>query len=89
MDVARGAGQARIEFRHEGQRAAFLHRDLLGAVLVDRVLVGHVDGRRVLEIDLVLSRPPLALRALDGDARGFHLIADLADDGSSRVPWRM
>ena len=38
------------------------------------------DRVRVAEVDLLLSRPGLALRALDGDPRRLHPVADLAHE---------
>ena len=40
--------------------------DLLRAVLVDHVAVGHLQRVGVAEVDLVLAVPGLALRELDG-----------------------
>ena len=48
-----------------------LVRDLLGAVLVDDVVVGGPHRVRVAEVDLVLAWPGLALRVLDDETRAF------------------
>src|SRR5439155_4301511 len=53
---------------------------LLGAVLVDDVVVRGRDGLAVVEVDLLLTRTPLALAALDHDARAKHPAPDLAVD---------
>ena len=58
----------------------FSVRDLLRAVLVDDVVVGHRQRVGEAEVDLVLARPRLALRGLDLDARAVHAVADLADE---------
>ncbi len=55
-------------------------RDLLGAVLVDRVIVGRRERVGVAKVDLLLAGPRLALRALDGDARVVHVVSDLAQE---------
>ena len=79
MDVAGAADPGVVGLRHERDRAAVQVRDLLGAVLVDHVVVGHPQRVGVAEVDLLLPRPRLALRALDRDARRLHPVADLAD----------
>ena len=63
--------------------------DLLGAVLVDDVAVGHLDGGGVAQVDLVLAGAPLALAALDGDAGGVHPLRIWRISHSSLVVWRM
>ena len=63
---------------HEGDRELLLRGDLLGARLVDRVLVGDPQRRPVVEVDLVLAVVALALGALHRQARRAHLVADLA-----------
>ena len=80
VDVAGRPDPGVVGLRHEGDRAAVLVRKLLEAVLVDRVVVGHRDGVRVAEVDLLLSRPRLALRVLDRDARRVHAVANRADE---------
>ena len=65
-----------VELRHVGDRAALLSRDLLGAVLVDHVVVGDRQGLAVVEVDLVLAEVALALRVLDRHPGGRHLVAD-------------
>jgi hypothetical protein len=54
--------------------------DLLRAVLVDHVVVGHRERVGEAEVDLVLARPRLALRRLHLDARAVHAVPDLADE---------
>ena len=68
MDVARVA-LALVELRHEGDRHALLGGDLLGAGLVDRVVVGRRQRVVVAEVDLVLAEVALALRVLDAHVR--------------------
>ena len=53
--------------------------DLLGAVLVDRVVVGAAQRVRVAEVDLVLAEVALALRVLDRHPGRRHLVADPPD----------
>ena len=55
-------------------------RQLLGAVLVDDVVVGHRQRVGVAEVDLVLSRPRLALRGLDLHPGRLHPVPDLAEE---------
>ena len=70
--------------------AAELRRDLLGAVLVDHVAVGHLDRGRVHEVDLVLALARFALRELDGHARAVdRRCGSSRIRYSSRVVWRM
>src|SRR5262249_19846387 len=53
---------------------------LLGAVLVDHVVVRGRDRFAVAEVDLLLPRAPLAFAAFDHDAGAQHAVADLAMD---------
>ena len=48
----------------------------LARVLVDRVPVGHLQRVGVLEVDLVLTEPRLALRELDRDPCLVDAVAD-------------
>lgn len=73
-----GVALALVELGHEGQRDALLGGDLLGAGLVDRVLVAGDQGLVVAEGDLVLAGVALALGGLDGEAGAGHLVADAA-----------
>ena len=70
---------ALVPLGHEGDRHALLRGDLLGAVLVDHVLVGRAQRGAVAEVDLVLAEVALALRVLDRHARAHHRVADAAD----------
>ena len=78
VDVARRADPRVVGLRHERHRAPVQVRDLLRAVLVDDVVVGHRQRVGVAEVDLLLAGPRLALRGLDADARAVHPVADLA-----------
>src|SRR5256714_8504517 len=78
VDVARVADPGVVGLGHERDRTAVLGRDLLGAVLVDRVVVRHRDRVGVAEVDLLLPRPCLALRGLHGDAGAVHAVPDRA-----------
>lgn len=69
---------ALVVLGHERQRDALLRRDLLGAGLVDGVVVAGGQRLVVLERDLVLARVAFALRRLDGEAGARHLVADAA-----------
>ena len=48
----------------------------LHAVLQDHVAVGHGQRVGVADVDLLLARPPLALRVLDRDAGALQAGAD-------------
>lgn len=80
MDVA-GVALAFVVLGHEGDRDALLGGDLLGAGLVDHVLVAGDQGLVVAEGDLVLAGVALALGGLDGEAGAGHLVADAAQQG--------
>ena len=79
MDVARVA-LALVELGHERERLALQERDLLGAVAVDDVVVGHAQRLLVAEVDLVLAEVALALGVLDEHARARHAEPDRAHD---------
>ena len=53
--------------------------DLLGPVLVDRMLVGGLERLAVAEVDLVLAEVALALGGLDGQTCRGHLVANPPD----------
>ncbi|CAM5665109.1 hypothetical protein SANTM175S_06326 [Streptomyces antimycoticus] len=76
-----GVALALVVLGHEGERHALLGRDLLGAGLVDDVLVAGGQGVVVAEGDLVLAEVALPLGRLDGHPGGTHLIADAAQQG--------
>ncbi len=78
VDVARVALEL-VELRHVGDRHPLLGGDLLGAVLVDHVIVGGLQRLVVVEVDLVLAEVALALRVLDLQSRSHHLVADPPD----------
>src|SRR3989304_9591718 len=80
VDVARVPGPRVVGLRHEGDRAPIQVRDLLRAVLVDGVTVGHRQRVGEAEVDLVLPRPRLALRGLDLHPRTLHPVPDLANE---------
>ena len=70
---------ALVELGHEGDRHPLLVGDLLGAVLVDRVLVRGLEHGAVGEVDLVLAEVALALGVLDPQPGAGHAVADPAD----------
>ena len=80
VHVARAPDPAVVGLCHEGHRTTLLVRHLLDPVLVDHVVVGHRQRVAEAEVDLLLSRPRLALRALDGNAGRLHRLADGADE---------
>src|SRR5258708_1162596 len=80
MHMARAADPTMVGLGHERHRAALLVGHLLDAVLVDDVVVGHGQRVREMEVDLLLTRPRFALRALDTDAGRLHPIAHRPDE---------
>src|SRR5207248_8904640 len=72
VDVAGAADVLLRGLGHERGRDPVQKRDLLDAVLVDRVAVRRGDRVRVTRVDLVLAIPRLALRELDRDAGALH-----------------
>ncbi len=74
--MAGRAGQLVVPFGHEGDRLAVQMGDLLGAVLVDDVPVGHLQGVGIADVDLLLARPPFALGVLHRNRRGIEAGAD-------------
>ncbi len=79
VDVARVADPVLERLGHEADRASVQERDLLGAVLVDRVVVGHRQRVREAEVDLLLAGPGLALRGLHPHPGCVHAVADRAE----------
>ena len=79
VDVARVA-LALVVLGHERERAAVQVGDLLGPVLVDRMVVGHRQRVGIAEVDLVLAEVALALGVLHTDAGPGHAEPDRADD---------
>src|SRR5688572_13559055 len=73
VDVAARAGLLGRHLGHEGQREPVLIGQLLQALLVDRVAIGHRERVGVAHVELVLAEPPLALRVLDRDAGGREM----------------
>ena len=73
------AALALVELGHVADRHPLLGGDLLGGVLVDRVVVGGAQRVGVVEVDLVLAEVALALGVLDGHPRALHGVADAAD----------
>ena len=80
MEVERRPRKVGPPLGHERQRDPVERGDLLGRVLVDRVPVGHLQRGGVLQVDLVLSRPPLAFAELAGDRGGLQAVTNLADE---------
>ena len=76
MHMGRRSGAAVVVFRHEGDGPALLERDLLHAVLDDRVVVGRIQRVGILRVNLFLPRLGLAFRAFDRDARAVKAVAD-------------
>ncbi len=80
MDVTRVPDPVLERLRHEADRASAEVGDLLGAILVDRVVVGHRQRVREAEVDLLLSWPRLAFGRLHAHARRLHPVADRAQE---------
>ncbi len=78
MDVTRVAGEVGAPFGHEAHRLALQVGDLLDAVLVDHMPVGHLQRLGIDEVQLLLAGAPLAFALLHRDAGGFHAVADRA-----------
>jgi hypothetical protein len=75
VDVA-GVSLALVRLGHERDAHAVLGRDLLGAGLVDRVVVAGRDRFGVTERDLVLAQVALALGRLHVQPGAGHRVAD-------------
>jgi hypothetical protein len=60
MHVTARAGSIRGELRHEGDRLPHLLGNLLEALLVDHVSIGHLERVGVADIQFVLTESPLA-----------------------------
>src|SRR5262245_946849 len=80
MQVKRRAGRRHVVLGHERDGRAVLVSDLLGAVLVERGAVCHLERLGVTKVDFLLAAAPLALRGLNRNVRGFHAVADRADE---------
>src|SRR5207248_893936 len=80
VDVAARPGVALVPLGHERDGVPLLPGDLLRRVLVDRVPVRHLQRLGISQPDLLLPRPPLALRRLDRHAAALEMRADRADD---------
>ena len=80
VQMEAAASLAGVPFGHEGECQTVERRDLLGAMLVEHVPVGHFHRLGIFEIELLLAVPPLALATFHGNAGGVHMVADLADD---------
>ena len=78
VDVAGVAGEVGAPFGHEAHRLALQPGDLLDAVLVDDVPVGHLQRLGIDQVELLLAGTPLALALLDRDAGRLHAVADRA-----------
>src|SRR5262249_28259941 len=79
IDWAARAGELLVPLGHERHRVALLPGDLLRRVLVDGVAVGALQRLGVAQSDLLLPRPPLALRRFDRHAGTLQMRADRAD----------
>ena len=84
VDVA-GVALALVQLGHEGDRHALLGCDLLGAGLVDHVVVGGGQRLVVVEVDLVLAEVALALRVLHSHARAAIELRMRRISGSTRA----
>ena len=85
MKVEGAAGALGIVFRHEGDGGAFLDGDFFGAVFVNGVAVGHLQGVGEAEVDLLLAVAPLALGAFHRYARGIQVAAGDEPDKAAIV----
>jgi hypothetical protein len=79
VDVA-GVALALVVLRHEREALAVPGRDLLGAGLVDAVVVARGQCGVVPERDLVLAGVALALGRLHVHAGAGHAVADVAQE---------
>jgi len=77
MEVERAARLGHRPLGHEGHRDLVEGRDLLDAILVDHVPVGHLQGFGKTQVDFLLPVAPLALAVLHRHAGPFHPVADL------------
>src|SRR4028119_1185029 len=76
VDVAGAAGEVGAPLRHEGDGLALQVGDLLYAVLVEHVPVRHRERLGVVEGQLLLARPPLALALQHLQPGRVHAVAD-------------
>src|SRR5262249_18760346 len=70
-----------IGLGHERDRSTVEIGELFRSVLEEREAVGRLEGVGIAQIDLVLANAGLALRELDRNPGGAHLIAQLAVEG--------
>jgi hypothetical protein len=80
VDVTGAANVLLRRLSHERHGQPVPMRDLLDAVLVDRVAVGRGDRVRVAHVKLVLPVPRLALGELHWDAGTLHPEPNLAHE---------
>ncbi len=76
-----GVALTLVRLGHEGDRHPLLGGDLLGPVLVDRVVVAGGERLGEPEGDLVLPEVALALGRLDVHPRALHAESDPAQQG--------
>ncbi len=80
VHVTARTGVVERVLRHERHGSPETVGDLLRRGLVHEVAVGHLHGLGVVEVDLVLAAPRLALGELHGHPGGLQPAADRADD---------
>jgi hypothetical protein len=75
MNMTRRPRLIHVGLGHEGHAHAHALCHLLQALLVHHVPVRHVESVRILDVELVLAQPKLALAVFYGDAGGCQVAA--------------
>ena len=80
VQVHARAGQVGAPLGHKGDRQILTQGDLLEALLVDGMAIGHFQGLGIAQIQLVLAGSPFAFTEFDRYAALVHMAADAGVD---------